>query len=254
MIEFTEYLVHRASSGTVTLYVRWMLSYLDWLNGRKHTQESAQEYLDSLHARGLKPNTISVAANAIRAWSKWQGQNIELDSPKVHMEEPKYLSEDEILELVDACQTPLEYVLIVVLFDTACRISELLGIEVDDIDWPGSMIRVRRKGGATERVNLSEKGLAALRSWMNVRKYAGKKVFMDLTYHQAWSLIKGVGKRIGVNLRPHMLRHSRAVQMLERGAEIYHVQGHLGHKNINTTMDVYGRLKPVHLKEHIPEW
>jgi len=254
MMDFAEYLQHRVSSGTVKLYIQWVLSYKDWLGSNNSTQEYAQSYLDSLHSRGLKPNTIAVAANALKAWHKWQGKPIELNAPRVHMGEPEYLSGEEILALVDACQTPLEYVLIVVLFDSACRISEILNLELDDIDWDESMVRVTRKGGAVERVNLSRKGMAALEDWMKVRKSTGKKVFMDLTYHQAWSLIKGVGKRIGVDLHPHMLRHSRAVQMLENGAEIQYVKEHLGHKNISTTMDVYGRLKPVHLREHIPEW
>ncbi len=252
--EFGEYLDRKVCPGTSRLYVSWMLAYLGWMDGQKPTHEVAQAYLESLRARNLKPNTVCSAAHALKAWYKWGGEPIELDAPKITMGAPEYLDDGEMKRLVDACQTPLERALIVVLFDTACRISEVLALKVEDINWQEKLITVTRKGGYVAAVNVSDKGLEALKDWLDARRFGGKKVFLGTTYHQAWSMIKKVGKRIGVQLHPHMLRHSRAFHMLTHGAEMQHVKEHLGHKNISTTMDVYGRLKPLHLRQHIPEW
>jgi len=105
-----------------------------------------------------------------------------------------------------------------------------------------------------EEVNISSKGLAALEEWLDARNSRSKKVFMGLSYYDAWVMIKAVGRRAGIPLHPHIFRHSRAVQMLMNGAELHTVQQHLGHKSITTTANLYGRFKAVHLKELVPAW
>jgi len=123
-----------------------------------------------------------------------------------------------------------------------------------DMDWEHGMVRMRRKGGRTETVNISDRGLDALRKWIQTRMVNSERMFMDLEYQDVLRIVKRVGDRAGVKLTPHVLRHSRAVQMLDAGADIHTVQGVLGHTSINTTMDVYARLRPVDLKKKIPSW
>ncbi|KKK84212.1 hypothetical protein LCGC14_2785600, partial [marine sediment metagenome] len=150
--------------------------------------------------------------------------------------------------------TVLEETLIIVLFDTAVRISELLGTELSDINWTDKFISVIRKGGRREEVNISDKALEALSNWLDVRESDSKMVFMDLSYYNAWSILRAVGKRAGIKVHPHIFRHSRAIHMLMNGAELHTVKEHLGHANIATTINIYGRFKAVHLKELVPAW
>ena len=72
-----------------------------------------------------------------------------------------------------------------------------------------------RKGGRKEDVNISSKALHALSEWLAAREYDDNRVFMGLSYLDAWRIIKKLGKRAGLNISPHTLRHSRAVQMIK---------------------------------------
>ena len=69
---------------------------------------------------------------------------------------PKYVTEEELDTLIDVCETSLERALVIGLFDSACRISEWLGINIDEIDWEHGLVKVTRKGGSIARVNIPE--------------------------------------------------------------------------------------------------
>lgn len=249
-----EHLRKRARKNTVSTYSYALSKWMNWLQTRQPTRESAQDYIDELDAMGKSPATINIVANAIRRYFKFRGQSISLDAPGIKIHEPKYVTTEELSALIGGCKTALERVLLIGLFDTATRINEFLNIELHDIDWEQGLITVTRKGGRIARVNISEKALDALKEWIEARKSESEKVFMEMGYLTAWATIRDIGKRVGIPIHPHLLRHSRAVQMLMAGTDIYVVQQHLGHVNIGTTMNIYGRLMPVHLKAKIPDW
>lgn len=243
------------SKRTRELYEREIRRYQEWLDGRKPSQKTAQEYLDHLEAEGKAPNTIAIAGNAIRAYFKGKRQAITLDTPSISLGEPKYITVEELYRILEVADTPLRRCLVTVLFDTALRISELLGLTVDGIDWGQGFIHIVRKGGREADVNISQKGLATLREWLEARQFRSKRVFANLARYDAWRLFKQLGEKAGVpNFTPHRLRHSRAVQALEAGVDLHHVQMMLGHVNISTTANLYARLRPAELKEHIPDW
>ena len=129
-------------------------------------------------------------------------------------------------------------------------------MHVDDINWEGGLLSVISKGGKADFVNISSRGLEALRIWLDNRQIDTEKVFGSIEYYDAWRLLRNISKRgkFRIELRPHLLRHSRAIQMLRNGATIYAVQQHLRHRSISTTMNIYGRFKAGDLKEQIPKW
>jgi len=238
----------------VRVYIHALkLWFAEMPNGRP-TQEKAQTYVDRLLSQGKAASTVSLRAHAIMRWFKWKGEKIELDCPSIKLGEPNYLMVDQIEKLITTCDTVLEKVLVVVLFDTALRISELLNIELDDIDWTNGLLKVTGKGGGTESVNISAKALVVLSEWLDVRESNNKRVFMDIDYSYVWNVIRKLGKRAGMKIHPHIFRHSRAIQMLMNGAEIYVVRDHLRHRDIATTINIYGRFMVVHLKEKVPVW
>jgi len=254
LISFKEYLDRRVQPGTADLYIYVLGRWFDQLDGDTPSQASGQSYIDSLARAGKSPSTISTRAHAIMRYFKWKGQPISLDCPTIRMGEPDYLMREQVQKVIDACKTPLENALIIVLFDTAIRISELLNLELDDIDRNFKLISVIRKGGRREEVNISDKALDTLDRWLEARQSTSKRVFMDIRYWEAWHLIKSIGKRVKIDLHPHTFRHSRAVQMLLSGADLHDVQVHLGHKSITTTANIYGRFKAIHARERIPSW
>ena len=245
----------RFSKTTRETYNGHVRRFQEWLDGRKPSEGTAQEYIDHLETLGKAPNTIATCANALRAYFSGRRRTVKLHSPTITVREPRYITMDELYRVLGACQTPLERCLVTVLFDTAVRVGELLELTIDGIDWERGFIHVVRKGGREADVNISDKGLDALREWLGVRKSRSKRVFMDWEHYDVWRLFKQLGERAGVpDLTPHRLRHSRAVQALEEDVDLHDIQMMLGHVNISTTANIYGRLRPAHLKRHIPDW
>lgn len=254
LAKFEEYLKSRVSPNTVEVYIYALKRWFQVLDGDKASQETAQAYVDRLIKAGKSASTASLSAHSIMRYFRWKGKPITLDCPTIRIGEIKYLVIEEIEKLLAICITVLEEMLITVLFDTAVRISELLNLELDDINWDRGLISVVRKGGRKEEVNISEKALDALSAWLDVRKSNSKRVFMDISYYDAWVILRDVGKRAGIKVNPHIFRHSRAIHMLMNGADIRTVKDHLGHRNIATTIDIYGRFMAIHLKELVPSW
>lgn len=253
LTKFGDYLGKRVSPGTTRVYLSALRYWFSTLNGGEPSPEAAQQFVDT-QAAVRSASTVNIKAHAIMRWYKWKGKNVDLDCPTVRAPDPEYLNMDQFTIVINACNTALEEAIIIPLFDTAVRVSELLNLEIDDIDWQSKTISVTRKGGKKEKVNISDKGLAALGKWLRVRNSQSRRVFMDLTYNDAWWIVRRVGKRAGIELHPHMMRHSRAIMMLKAGAKPYIVQQHLGHKRLATTMDIYGRFTVEDLKEEIPSW
>lgn len=255
---FEAYLKSRCRPGTTKVYIHALRLWFSYLNGNNPSQKTAQSYIESLIKKKLSSSTVNLRAHAIRRWFKWRGKSIELDYPTSdYYKEPEYLEIDEIEKVIAVCRTPLERALITLLFDTGVRISELLNIHVDNIDWKRKLISVVRKGGRESWVNVSDKGLQALTEWLDTRQFNTERVFGSLVYYDAWRLFKDIGKRAnldGVNIHPHIFRHSRAIFMLMNEATLYDVQQHLGHKSITTTANIYGKFKAVDLKKRIPAW
>ena len=244
----------RGSPRTKELYAENVNRYLQWLKEKKKqvSQESAQDYIDHLIALQKADNTIAVAANAIRKYFKVMRRTLQLEAPGVSISDPKYLSMPDFYRMVDACQTPLEKALIVTLFDTGARIGEIMNLELKDIDWQGGFVRVKRKGGRLEDVNISDKGMEALKEWLDSRKGKSNRVFGDRKYRDVRELLLGVAERAEVKkFTIHRIRHSRAVQMLAAECTLHDVQQALGHKSITTTANIYGRLRPADLKRRL---
>lgn len=251
--EFSSYLEQRVQPGTASIYLYALRKWFDSLDGMSPTPKAAQDHIDLL-AKTRAANTVAVRAHAIMRWFRWRKKEIHLDCPTIRLGEAKYLTMEEFNKVLGACRNSLEEALVVVLFDTAVRISELLNIELDDINRENMTISVTRKGGKQQEVNISERGLAALDRWITERNSVSKRVFMDIDYWTTWDTVKRVGKRARIKVTPHTFRHTRAVQMLMNGADIHTVQQHLGHTNIATTINVYGRFRAAELRDRIPSW
>jgi len=252
--QFREYLSGRVQPGTVNVYINALQMWFAVGNGNTPTPESAQAYVDSLEAAGKSPSTVSTRAHAIMRYFRWKGQNIRLDCPTIRVGEPEYLSIDQLMTVIDKSSSILEKTLVVVLFDTAVRISELLNLRGSDIDRIHNLIGVTRKGGRLEMVNISDKALSQLDVWLGARRFTSKMVFEGFSYYDAWRLIKKLGVKTGIKMHPHIFRHSRAIQMLLSGATLHDVQMHLGHRSITTTANIYGRFKAIDVKKRIPAW
>jgi len=253
--QFTEDMQGRVSNSTLRIYVYALKQFFTSINGGALTPELAQTYVNLLTKSGKSPSTVGLRAHAIMSFFRWKKMDVHLDCPSIKVKKPEYLKPHEVDKAIRACRTQLESTIIVMLYDTAVRISELLNLMIEDIDWASKTITVTRKGGRQQEVNVSTKALKELRNWLNMRQSASKRVFLDLDYYTVWCIMKNIGKRAGItNIHPHIFRHSRAISMLKSGVRPYVVQQHLGHRSIATTLDIYGAFLAVDLREEIPEW
>jgi integrase/recombinase XerD len=193
---------------------------------------------------------------------------VEVKPPRPPMRLPKAISVDDVARLLEAAgfdRTPLAHrdrALLELLYATGARISEAVGVTVDDIERDpagpdgipragptGGLVRLRGKGGKDRLVPFGRLAAAALDDYLTVGRPAlaarGRgtpAVFLNarggpLSRQSAWTVIKTAADKAGLDLQvsPHTLRHSFATHLLEAGADVRVVQELLGHASVATT-------------------
>jgi len=245
----------RASNKTKSLYAGYLDRFFEWADGREITDELAQEFIDFLEQEGRKPNTLATVANALRAYWKVQKKILDISAPHPGFGQPKYHEVEEIMNMLKKAKTPFEKVIVTLLFDTGARISEILNLQLEDIDWERKFVHVTLKGGGEGDYLISEEGLAALKEWLRVRKSNSQRVFMDYNYFYAYTVLKKLAKKAGIEeFTPHHLRHSFAFYCMSKGVDLHDLQQLMQHRSINTTATFYGRSRPEHLRAKKPAW
>lgn len=226
----------KLSPGSETLYRYWQNRFQDWLNGRPATADTGEAFLTALEGDGLKRNTLGCAARALRRIG------LAVPAPSIEMGEPKYHSLDQVHRLIDTAPSLLEQTIITVCFSSACRISEVLGLMVDDLELDAGVATVTRKGGRRERVALGRQGSEALTEWLAKRRSRSKRVFMDYTYQDIYRLLKQTAEKAGIpEFTPHRLRHSRVIHLRQAGLSWDDISEICGHTKSDTTRKIYGR-------------
>lgn len=174
---------------------------------------------------------------------------------------PKSLSLDDVLALLDgaggdaATDGPLTLrnrALLELLYSTGARISEAVGLDVDDVDTQARSVLLRGKGGKQRLVPVGRPAIAALDAYL-VRGRpdlarrgrgagAGGAIFLNarggrLSRQSAWQVLQDAAERAGISaaVSPHTLRHSFATHLLDGGADVRVVQELLGHASVTTT-------------------
>jgi integrase/recombinase XerD len=183
-----------------------------------------------------------------------------LGSPRVGRTLPKCLSKRKVTQLLECAagegtsEGQRNATILEMLYATGLLVSELVSLNVRDIDLQESYVRCWGKGAKERIVYLYPKALAALKHYLDVPRPvlvgAHKEepaLFVNhrgerLTRQWVWAILKTYGKKAEINQRitPHTLRHSFATHMLRGGATLRQVQERLGHSNIITTSVMYG--------------
>jgi site-specific recombinase XerD len=172
---------------------------------------------------------------------------------------PTVLSPEEVERLIASAKNLMHRTMLMTLYATGLRRSELCHLKVTDVDSQRMVIRVRQGKGARDRdVLLSPKLLETLREywrWMKPSTYLfpglvkGWRADVPITPKVVWDAVVEAGKRAGIqkHVTPHTLRHSFATNMLEAGADLRTIQILLGHRDISDTV-VYLNLSRRHLQ------
>lgn len=199
-----------------------------------------------------------------------QDPSADLGAPRVPQSVPKALSEVEVVALLGAVagEEPRDLrdrALLETLYATGIRISELVGLDLDDLDLERGLLRVIGKGDRERVAPFGRAARRALGAYLlhgrnalvgraTRSRSAFDAVFLNarggrLTRQGCWKIVARYGDRAGLGgrLSPHVLRHSCATHMLDHGADIRVVQELLGHRSISTTQ-IYTMVSPERLR------
>lgn len=257
----------RAYEGDLSQYLTFLASHL----GRRVSDLTPVD-LDHLNARAFLSdrsrhgNSKSSAArklSAIRAFGRYLRREGVLDgdpaalvgTPKREQRIPHHLAVDEVSKLLDTPDTssPLgrrDKAILELFYASGLRLSELVGLDLDDVNLSGRVVRVLGKGRKERIVPFNSTAAGALRAWMKDReglRHAGTRAGLEplfLNYQGGRLSTRSVDKlvrryvsecssRYGIS--PHALRHSFATHLLEAGADLRAIQELLGHARLSTT-------------------
>jgi len=266
--EFLAYLRHErnASPHTIASYGRDLRQLLEYLQEREVRWNKAgnvvlRGFLATLHEKKQKKSTIGRKLAAMRSFyefclrKKWIAENPArvLATPKQDRRVPSFLSEEEMAVLLDlpATDKPIELrdrALLELCYATGTRVSELVGIDVDDIHFEERLVRLRGKGKKERLVPFGRKAGGTLQAYLRARplllrdRMGESAVFLNyrggrLTTRSVQRMVRAHIRRTAVSRRisPHSIRHSFASHLLGRGADLRVIQELLGHASLATT-------------------
>jgi len=286
--QFLHYLIVEKglSRNTIEAYSHGLTRFLNYL--REKGVQEVQE-VDKFHIRGFllalrgkNLNTKSIVRNlvAIRTFFRFLIQEgvlesnpvEELESPKVAKTLPEILTLEEIEQILEQpnLQTPLgtrDRAMLEMLYATGMRVSELTQLPIHQVNLEGGYVLLYGKGSKERIVPLGTEAMKWVTLYLKTARgilSKGKEspsLFINrsgkgMSRQRLWKNLKDYGRRAGLRKRitPHLLRHSFASHLLERGADLRSVQMMLGHADISTTQiytHVTGeRLKKVHKQYH----
>jgi len=224
-----------------------------------------REYQLHLYKRKLHPQTIRVQTAALRFfYRKVLHQRLSADDlplPKLLRRQiPIVLSPDEVTRMIDATPNLRHRTILMTLYSTGMRRTELCHLRPEDIDKERMVVRIRQgKGGKDREVPLSPKLLEQLRTYYRSVKRRNGWMFPSLqarrpdqpiTSKAVWHACREATRRAGITkaVHPHTLRHSFATHLFDNGAELPVIQTLLGHSDPRDTM-IYLHLATRKLRE-----
>jgi integrase/recombinase XerC len=239
-----------------------------------------RDYLSELVRKGIAKASIARKLSAIRSFFRYlvreeiipKNPIEQVSSPKLDRRLPSFLTQEEVEKLLGApdISTPLgqrDRALLELLYASGLRVSELVGLTLEQIDLKTNEIRVWGKGSKERMVLMGVPAAEALKSYIDDgrRRLRGerktKALFLDrygqkLTERSVQRLLNQYAKKAGIGKRvhPHMLRHTFATHMLDGGADLRVVQELLGHARLTSTQ-IYthvtkGQARKVYLAAH----
>jgi len=244
------------------------------------SRENLLVYLAQRAQQGAHARTTARLLSSIRRFYQYQiregylksDPSAQIDAPKVSPALPKLLTEDEVDDLLGApdCDKTLglrDRTMLELLYASGLRVSELISLEMSQINVQQGIVRVMGKGGKERLVPLGEEALDWLEIYLQqargniIKGRAVDALFPTnrgaaMTRQAFWQLIKRYAKQAGIqkDLSPHTLRHAFATHLINHGADLRVVQLLLGHSNLSTTQ-IYThvareRLKTLHAEHH----
>jgi len=267
----------RLSPRTIDSYSRDLTDFQHWLSDQGITnplrvkQQQIRQYAATRHRQGLSPKSLQRRLATLRSLFRYLIRENKAASnpadgvraPKVRRELPITLDADQLDHLLDLPgDDPLSYrdkAMMELIYSSGLRLSELVSLNLSDLDLQDQMLGVTGKGSKARRLPIGRMAKLALENWMRVRGSLVKSGEMAVFVSSRGTRIsnRAVQQRLTQRaqeqamprgIHPHLLRHSFASHLLESSGDLRAVQELLGHADISTTQ-IYTHLNFQHLAE-----
>lgn len=251
------------SDNTINSYHRDITGFFEFVKTDqpgKIRQQEISKYLSELSRLAVKPTTTARKLSSLKQFYKYLFENNHLkenpakafSAPKIVRYHPAYLSVDEIETIINLIDTTAyagkrDRVIIEILYGCGLRISELINLNISDVEFEAGFLKVIGKGNKQRLVPMGKIAADSITDFLDDRekspKLKGKKTILVNRFGNKFSrvglwkhikrliLTAGIAKKV----TPHTFRHSFATHMLEGGADLRIVQEMLGHADISTT-------------------
>ncbi|ACI21523.1 site-specific tyrosine recombinase XerD [Thermodesulfovibrio yellowstonii] len=270
------------SINTVKSYENDLKNFLKWLTEQNILvlnckKDDIVQYLLNLKEKAYSSTSIARILSSLKQFFRFMifdsiinhDPTEGLKSPKLWLRLPKALEIDEVKRLLSVMLESKYYLrdiaMLELMYASGLRVSELVRLKLSDINFEAGFIRVKGKGDKERVVPIAQRSIDKIKNYLVklrpvlLKKKASEYVFLNnrgqpMTRQRFWQNIKAIGRIAGVNVTPHMIRHSFATHLLEGGADLRSLQKMLGHSDISTTQ-IYtkvsmDRLRKEYLKHH----
>ncbi|UCD63660.1 MAG: site-specific tyrosine recombinase XerD [Candidatus Zixiibacteriota bacterium] len=263
--DYLQHLKHERglSQNSLDSYRRDLQQFFDFAGkpgAAKVTPAMVSRYVSDLGRRCRKPATIARKISSLKQYFNYLQQDAVItenpvgsfSAPRIMRYHPQHLSAGEVEAIINAIDVSTDSgrrdrAILELLYGSGLRISELIDMEIGNVEFEAGFIRVIGKGNKERLVPLGEFAREATLAYLNSRarnKFANKskalfinKMGKKFSRVSVWKIVRKAVARAGITkaVTPHTLRHSFATHMLEGGADLRIVQEMLGHADISTT-------------------
>lgn len=270
------------SKNTIESYSRDIGQFQKFLTSKNKrlnaiSKNDIIDFLDYLKDKGCSASSICRFISSIRGLCRYMileeiikaDPSETLQTPKKWERIPKALNFEDVMKLLDSSPDNAMYLrdfsMLELLYSSGLRVSELVSIKTGDINFEAGFLRIIGKGSKERVVPINSRALDKIKRYIKelrpaiLKNKQSEYLFVTnrgaaMTRQRFWQTIKKFGKKIGVELSPHTLRHCFATHLLEGGADLRSVQKMLGHSDISTTQ-IYtkvstDRIKKAYLEHH----
>lgn len=267
------------SDNSIVSYVLDIYKYLNYLETKKIydpikiTKEDVILYLEYLDNNKYSIYSVVRKISSLRIFHHYLSKiyNIEdimlkIDNPRFYQKIPNVLSIEEVDKLLDIeLNDEFDYrnkAMLELIYATGLRVSELVNLEINNIDIEEGMVRCFGKGNKERIIPIGDVALKYIKIYLEnyrdslKKKYLCDKLFLNnhgksMTRQGFSKILKAIAtkQKINKNITPHMLRHSFATHLLNNGADLRSIQIMLGHSNLSTTQ-IYTNVNNETLKEN----
>lgn len=280
--EYFNYLMveRGSSSNTIQAYRRDLKKYDAWLSSKGFDsldsieQNTLVSFIGDLRQQGYSARTTARVLAALKTFHKFLVREqitknlptADLSIPRTEQRLPKILTVVEIFTILGQIRKdkPVGYrdsAMLEILYGAGLRVSELVSLDTDDVDFENRIVRCVGKGSKERYVPLGAPAIKAVKDYLDygrrsfLKRAAEPALFLNqrggrISRQACWLILKKHAKRAGIekDIYPHILRHSFATHMLEAGADLRAIQEMLGHAFISTTQ-IYTKLSKEDIKE-----